>query len=132
LLPSHKRLRDSYNLEQNPDLFLEQGYGLSVGKGAFNTRRSTGSMKSTSISFAVTVTRRAFALDLDPDKKATTEKLLLEDARAILEDIWENNFGITGSPIASFNDWEGIQPVRTESNSFLYITLNIAVEYFIL
>lgn len=134
LLPNHKRLRDSYNLEQNPDDFLKLGWGLSVGGGGVageNSKRFTGCIITTRIFYQLAITRKNFALDLKPDDKAVTDKNLLEDARIVIEDIWKNNFNITGSPIIIFSDFSGISPVKTEKNSYLHVVLNFSAEYFI-
>lgn len=132
LLPNHKRLRDPYNLEQNPDDFLKQGWGLSVGGGGLageNTKRFTGCIVTTRIYYQLAITRKSYALDLDPANKAITDKNLLEDARVIIEDVWKNNFNIEDSPLIEFRDFSGISPVRVDKNSYLYVTMNLGAEY---
>lgn len=131
LLPNHTRLPDSYNIDQNPERFLEKGWGLAIGPGGDPTNRTLGKPRTTSIGMVITVTRKSYALDLVASAKAETDKSLLEDARAIIDDIWQNNFNITGSPIVRFEGFSGVSPVKIEADSFLNISLNIGVEYFV-
>lgn len=129
LLPDHKRLPDGYNIDQNPDTHLAKGWGLAIGPGGFNTNRYVGNRRTTSITYSLSLTRKVYATDLDPVKKSAAEKELLEDLRAIIDDIWLNNFNITGSPLIKFSEFEGISPVKAEKNSYLYVRINIGVEY---
>jgi hypothetical protein len=131
LLPTHLRLPDAYDLDQNPDQYLAKGWGLAVGPGGVNTQRFTGNKRSTEITFRLSITRKVYALDLDPVKKSSAEKDLLEDMRAIIDDIWLNYLGITGSPLVRFADFEGISPVRVDKKSFLSVSINIRVEYIV-
>jgi len=131
LLPNHIRLSDPYNPEQNPERYLEQGWGLALNLGGSNTSRFVTSQKTTNIQYQVIISRKRFALDLDAASKANTDKNLLEDLRVIITDIWDNNFNISGSPLIKFVDYSGINQVKTEKNSYMYVGLNINVEYFI-
>lgn len=130
LLSGHKRLPDAYNPEQNPESYLEKGWGLAIVSGGQNTERFTTSHKSTSIFYRVIISRKRFALDIDPVAKAVADKNLLEDLRAIITDIWENNFNISG-PFIRFQNFDGLNTVKTDKNSYIYVGLNINVEYFI-
>lgn len=131
LLSGHTRLRDSYNIEENPEAFLVKGWGLSIEEGGFNTNRLLGPHRTTNINFGLTITRKRFALDTDPASKANADKNLLEDLRVIIDDIWQNNFNISGSPIIKFTNFTGISQIKTEKNSYLKVKMNIGVEYII-
>lgn len=131
LLPNHTRLRDPYNLDQNPDSFLEQGWGLAIGPGGENSARLVGPKRTTIIQFLLHITRRSYALDMDPVGKATTDKNLLEDLRAIIDDIWLNNFNISGSPLIKFEGFAGVFPVKVDSYSHLALTATVTAEYFV-
>lgn len=129
LLPDHHRLPDAKALDKNPDTFLKQGWGWGLAEGGQNTFRFLSCKLSMGINFTLAITRKSFALELDPVKASQAEKDLLEDLRAILTDIEQNNFNIAGSPLLKLVDFSGVLPVKTESDSYLSIVINVNAEF---
>lgn len=130
LLPNHKRLVNVYALEENPDLYLKQGWGLKIGPGGTNSNRLVGATRTTAIQFSVYLTRQVIARDQDPANKAVADKNLLEDLRVLIDDIHKNNFNFS-DPIVTFNGFSGIDTVRAGEASYLYVSADLTVEYFI-
>lgn len=129
LLSNHVRLTNPYALEENPDILLKQGWGLALGPGGTNTNRLVSKHRTTSVDFQLSITRRVYATDHSATSKANTDKLLLEDARVLIDDIHKNNFNI--STLVSFLDFEGVFPVKADNYSYLALRLNFTLEYFI-
>lgn len=132
LFPSHGRLVDCHQIEKNPDGLLRLGWGLTFNRGGVNTARTIGPTRTTKINFQVLLTRQSYAMQLDPAGKATAEKALLEDLRAIIDSTWSENLGVTTTlPKVDFEDFDGVLTVRTEKSSYVYLIVNISVEFFI-
>lgn len=129
LFPNHHRLGNPYDLEVNPDLTLTQGWGLAVGGGA-NTERYVGCQASVERTFTVIITRRYIARENDADTKATTEKLLLEDLKTLVNDA-ESNYSIDSSTaIIKYVSDSGIEPVRESQENYLHLSVVLTAEYF--
>lgn len=129
LFPNHNRLGNPYDLEVNPDTMLSIGWGLAVGPAA-NTERLVGCQVSLLRELTVYLTRRYHALENDAATKATTEKLLLEDLKTLVNDA-ENNYGIDdASTIIKYVGDGGIEPVRESQENYLHLAVNLTAEYF--
>lgn len=130
LYPSHTRLYNAYVLEDNDDLYLKQGYGIKVGPAAVNTQRSLGKVRSTEVNYTVVFARRMAGRDHDPEPKSDTEQTLLGDVQTLIDDIHENNLNLGETNIA-FVGFSGVETVRPEELKYLFIEVNMTVEYFI-
>lgn len=130
LASGYNRLPYAVDLHKNPDLFLKKGWAFGLSEGGDNTSRLLGAVTTTNLNYTIALTRYNPALELDPVKKSVNEKLLLEDLRAVLVDIWSNNFNMA-SPIIKFVGFTGIQPVRTDNDSYIAMVMKLNVEYFI-
>lgn len=131
LFPSHLRLSNPYAPEENPESVIKQAYGLKVG-AATNTNRNVGCKISISREYSVVFTRKYYANELDASAKASTEKLLLEDARLVENDVEQNVFliGVANNPNIKFISDTGIEFVFAENKPFYKIEVLLLVEYF--
>lgn len=130
LFPTHRRLTDVFDLTHNNEQFLTQGWGLLFGV-ATNTNRHVSKNLSISREITVHLTRRVYARELDPVKKADAEKSLLEDQQILIADLEQDFTLTTGDHIVRFISDTGIFPVHTEKELFIGISSTVTTEYFI-
>lgn len=128
IFPNHHRLTNSFDLTQNNEQFLAQGWGMLFGP-AENTARSVSKILSVRRSVTVHLTRRVVARELDPTGKADADKALLEDFQILIDAIEENFTLETGKYIILYVDDSGITPVHTEKERYIAISANITAEY---
>ena len=89
LYPNKTRIPNPYNIEDNNDNFLIDGFGLIVDSSAvqphefcnFNVERT----------FTVILTREMIATDSDETKYDSVAKLLLEDVYTLQKDFYNVN-----------------------------------------
>lgn len=128
LLPNHTKIPDPYNLENNTSVFLEQGFGMTVG-GQDNSNRMISCKASTDHDFEIKISRKYYSLDSDTTAKDQTQKNLCEDFALLKLNIESDPTLANGGNIR----WTGsssIESVFTEKNYFLSLTGNVSVEYF--
>lgn len=128
LLPNHTRLSNPYQIEQNPDNWLDKGYAIAIGPGT-NTNRKLSCQLSIERTLVITVTRKYFANDTDAARKYTTEKLLEEDQFLIVKSFEKRSPFQTISVRSAFVGDNGIQIVVPD-RPFYMLQSNFVVEYF--
>lgn len=131
-LSTHKKLFDPYQLEENPEHALTQGYGLAIG-GAQNNEDLLSGQISLSRDMSVILTRRLSAYQTDAAQKGVAEKQLLEDLRLIIRATEMNpslNGFIANSSLVSttFIGDEGISQIA--ETSFIQLIANFRIKYF--
>lgn len=124
-LPSHLRLSNPYDLEQNPERFLNQGYGVAFGTGE-NTKQIVDCTLSMRMDIIVSVTRQFVGQETDHDGKATVEKNLFEDQLLVIKDFCNN---ITVGTI-DFNGHGGVEFIVTDKSNFLALRSTFSIIYF--
>lgn len=129
LLPNHKRLPYPYDLENNNEDFLEQGWGIAV-RSSENTNRELCNRKSLRRSYEIILTRKYYSLDHDVTKRADTEKSLLEDAWILYDDFCENLWIASEKGLIQALGDNGIEPVFAAEKPFFTVRINADVELF--
>ncbi len=118
------RLPHSSFLENNAALFLRRGFGVHFGAGV-NTEEVIGCQISIERTFLVSLTKEDVSIDIDPLTTATNQKLLMEDLKLIIDDLYQNTeFNIL------YNNDGGIIPVFEEKKKFFFIEAAFNVTYF--
>lgn len=128
VLSSHIRIADTLFLEKNPELALNQGWGI-IGRGHENTNRDISCKISLAQTFSILVTRKLFVNDFDVGSKATVEKNLFEDRDAIIADI-EADPTLATSVIARYVSTTEPTSIFADQDNFRFIDVSIVVEYF--
>ena len=120
------RISNPYDIEQNKEPFLRQGWGLAIG-GAQNQQLSVCQMTVVR-EFRVTIARELMKLDEDVEAIANVEKQLLEDLRSIVNDFEGNQMLASGAGNLTYLSDNGIQLFRGET-AFLYLeaTFNLRI-----
>jgi hypothetical protein len=128
LLPNHIELPNPYQVDSNPENFLDLGWAVAVGSGE-NSARQTGCSVSIQRTIQVTITRKFIATDIEKVKKFDAVKALLEDAWLVIEDFEYNN-EVNGASRTSYNSDSGIVTVFDNRSDFIKIDLTFSCEYF--
>lgn len=125
VLSGHLRLTNPYDLEQNPERFLNQGYGLAFGAGE-NTKQIIDCMLSMRMDINISITRQFVGQETDAAGKATVEKNLFEDQLLVIKDFC-NNISIG---TIDFNGHNGIEFIVAEKSNFLALRSTFSIIYF--
>ena len=128
ILPNHIRLTNPYDIAQNNERYLKQGWGLGLGP-AVNTRRFNSCQFTTQRDFILSITRQYYARESDVASKATTEKEIFEDLYLVSKDIQKHNTLNDGLYIVTYQGDNGIQSVFSEKDVWLYVQVRITVDY---
>lgn len=129
LYPTGSRLLNPYQVNDNPDLLLQFGYGCSI-QNASSNRRLLSNQLSLTRQFKIVNTRKFFALQTDPASKGVTEKQLMEDQMLVIKD-FEKETTINGTAImTNYVSDSGVRPVSGQTDKFLCVETFFAIDYF--
>lgn len=126
------QLTNPYNIDENPDAALLQGWGLAFGPGE-NTERLLSCSLSLSRSFTVTLTRARFGGDSITENKEEAELALFEDQFLLIKELENDvtlNNNISGITRIVFRSDGGIEDVVTDNDHYVKLTSTFQMEYF--
>lgn len=123
-----QRLSTAYKPEENPDIFLRQGWGIAIGPGV-NTNRFVNCKYSLNREITLVLTRKYEALENDPAGKQATELQLFEDQRVFINQIEQDPTVSDTLTTASYGSDGGIEYVRASTDAFLMLRTVIPTEY---
>ena len=109
VLSNHKRLMNPYELELNDRKLLQQGFGVGFG-GMSNPNNNIGTQVGFDRTIIVAITREAFGREFERDKKASTEKSLINDQLLVVTDLCNQ------IPLLTFAGDDGIEFVFGDEN----------------
>ena len=121
------RLPNPYKPEENPDLYLKQGWGFVFGP-ASNTQRTVCQI-TVERSVTIVLARKVDSLENDAVSKQATELQLLEDQFLLIQDL-EQDSTINGTTM--YTRWVedgGLEYIRSETDKFLMVRTTVAIEY---
>lgn len=125
----YQRLSNAYDVEQNPITLLDQGWGIAAG-GSVNTNRNLCSMVTSTRSWTVVLTRALDATDSDDTLRDTNTKLILEDARTVVNS-FEREVRLDDLNLnCRFISDSGIETISPDDGSILVMRINFEVEAF--
>lgn len=126
-LPTYQKLSNPYTVSDNPDTFLREGYGITIGS-AQQSRITQGSVGvQRTLSFILT--KEVFATESDDATRTSTWLELINEQLAVLK-LFEADFTLGGSVLKiEYNSDEGIQFVQNKSDKFLELKTNVSVLY---
>lgn len=123
------RLSNPYKPEENPDIFLRQGWAIAIGP-ALNTERLLNCRYSVERTITITLTRMYEALENDAINKSSTEVQLLQDQHLLILDL-EQDTTVNGSSVqTTYRTDGGMEYVRGETDRFLMLRSDVTLEYF--
>ena len=129
VLPDHHRLHNPYDLEENDENFLRQGWGIAISSGS-NSNRTFCPKISIQRNYNIIITRQYYALQHDAVAKAVTEKQLLEDQLLLIENLCNNTelSGNTGHVI--FETDGGIERIFGAKDQYMALQTIYRTEIF--
>jgi len=130
-LPNHTLLVNPYSVEENPDVYLNQGVGIGFGTG-LNTNREICPKLYVRRAFFIVITRNYFATDLNRSDKESTEKQLFEDELLVLQELLADVLATLDQAVAKtkFLGDNGIETVFGEKDNFLKVIMQFEFEYY--
>lgn len=120
------RIPEPYELPDNSDSMLRQGWGLKMGPG----RPANGSLACNFHlyrTFTVVLSRECFKLENDGVGKGEVDLALMEDVRTILRDFETNTTLNSGQGVCTYESDNGVTDVRTGDNAFKAVEVNFSV-----
>lgn len=90
IYPTKNQLADGLVMENNADLDIANGYGVSLGDGR-NTERLTSCQFSVSRNVDIILTKEIYASHQDKAAFLAAEKALFEDQYSLLNEIEKND-----------------------------------------
>lgn len=125
----YQRLSNAYDVEQNPVTILDQAWGLAAGPLA-NSNRNLCGVVSTIRTWTVVLTRALDATDSDDTLRDTNTKLILEDARTVVNS-FEREVRLDDLNLnCRFISDGGIETISPDDGSILVMRLIFEVEAF--
>lgn len=123
------KLPHAYAIENNPEIYLKQGYGVGLGAGV-NTKRVFSKTLSISREIILNIVREMTTLDLETTGRETIEKQLFEDLKLVIADVEANSTLNEGQILCSYQSDAGIEYVDGETAEFVLIRAVFLIEYF--
>lgn len=123
-----QQLPNPYKPEENPDIFLKQGWGLAFGS-AENSNRQVNCKYSVARSVTVILCRITDALENDASLKVAADKALFEDQAILINDL-EQDIAVNGTTM--YTRWEtdgGIEYIKGDTDRFLMLRTEFRLEY---
>lgn len=132
ILSTHIELPNPYQIEQNDELALNQGWGVVWGPGQ-NSQRNLSCNLSVNRDIILVLTRQFITNELSHDHQESVEKLLMEDQYLMIKDIeTDPKMGSTDVLKSDYLSDSGIQIISfddPQKNNFLLLETTFQVEY---
>jgi hypothetical protein len=127
-LPAYSRIPNPYALDENTAVLLKRSFGLAIGPGS-NTERYVGCLVTWERVYTISLITQVVNTENDTTGRASIEKGLIEDHRAILLG-FESDSTLGGICIkAVVTDDGGISYIDGQQAKFLAVEISLAVEY---
>lgn len=126
-LPAYAKLSNPYNTADNDEVFLRQGYGVTIGASSKN--RVTTSVIGMQRKFGIVLTAEVFSTKNDDSTKENAHLALANDQLSVIKAI-ELDFSLGGAVLkAEYESDEGIQFVNNKNEKFLELKTIVSVSY---
>lgn len=127
-LPTHQRLNDPYNIDENPEMLLRKGWGIQIDNGA-DVSRCISPEYYIARTFTLVIVRECVAKDSDPSRRETSHLELLEDLHILIaEAVAENTLYQSAVNFKYVSDG-GVQEVFVDDKPYNFIQAQFLVEY---
>ena len=139
VLPEYTELPNPYIPDDNPDIYMKKGYGISIG-AASNTNRVVSKKVSILRDFDFVFVRQINSTETNTGLIKSNAKAIMEDSfkavqrivetKAALEEI-ENNTSLGQVCVkAEFVSDSGLDFIEADTQRFFILTMVVSVEYF--
>jgi len=129
VLPEYTELPNPYIPDDNPDIYMKKGYGISIG-AASNTNRVVSKKVSILRDFDFVFVRQINSTETNTGLIKSNAKAIMEDSFKVLEEI-ENNTSLGQVCVkAEFVSDSGLDFIEADTQRFFILTMVVSVEYF--
>jgi len=129
VLPEYTELPNPYIPDDNPDIYMKKGYGISIG-AASNTNRVVSKKVSILRDFDFVFVRQINSTETNTGLIKSNAKAIMEDSFKVLEEI-ENNTSLSQVCVkAEFVSDSGLDFIEADTQRFFILTMVVSVEYF--
>jgi hypothetical protein len=128
-LTTYNELRDPYDIENNTELFLKNGFAIAVGDGTNEEAQSTSCHRWTRRNFTITLTNKITTTRENKAAIKTLQKDLMEDQETIIQAIYDDST-LSGKVVdCKYVSDTGIQYLDVEQIKYFRIDITIEVLY---
>jgi hypothetical protein len=129
-LPNHKQIPDPYNVDENMERILEQGFGIGFGPGT-NTARLIGCKLSRQVELNLIITRIMSTTRHDLTTLGNIQKALHEDLFLVEKELYKNDPQL-GNIVAKSEllGWVELEPLEGERFKYIRLGSSFLFEYF--
>jgi len=129
VLPEYTELPNPYIPDDNPDIYMKKGYGISIG-AASNTNRVVSKKVSILRDFDFVFVLQINSTETNTGLIKSNAKAIMEDSFKVLEEI-ENNTSLGQVCVkAEFVSDSGLDFIEADTQRFFILTMVVSVEYF--
>lgn len=128
LLPSKTRLPNPYDILENPEILLRNGYGIALADGA-NSNRLVSCKLSVQRTFTIILTKQITTTENNVTQLLDIEKSLYEEHYTLIKAV-EEPITLGGNAAqVRFTDDPGTAFVSAERGKYYILSPNVLVEY---
>lgn len=124
--PTKSELADPYDVENNDDFMLKNGFGIEMG--AASNSYEGGSANILTRTFTFPLTSEVFDLDRSSASRKLIEKSLFEDEITMLKALSSFNLSKEVANVEFLND-NGIVKVTTDKSNYLVLRVAVEIAY---
>ncbi len=129
VLPEYTELPNPYIPDDNPDIYMKKGYGITMG-AASNSNRVVSKKASILRDFDFVFVRQINSTETNTGLIKSNAKAIMEDSFKVLEEI-ENNTSLGQVCVkAEFVSDSGLDFIEADKQRFFILTMVVSVEYF--
>lgn len=129
VLTDYSELPNPYIPDDNPDIYMKKGYGITMG-AASNSNRVVSKKVSISREFDFVFVRQINSTETNTTLIKSNAKQIMEDSFKVLEEI-ESNTSLNQLCVnARFESDSGLDFIEADTQRFFILTMVVSVEYF--
>ena len=129
VLTDYSELPNPYIPDDNPDIYMKKGYGITMGPGA-NSNRVVSKKVSIQRDFDFVFVRQINSTETNTSLIKSEAKAIMEDSFKVLEEI-ESNTSLNQLCVnARFESDSGLDFIEADTQRFFILTMVVSVEYF--
>lgn len=128
--PTRLELKNAYDIRNNIDQQLKNGYGVQF-LGLSNTNEINNGFRVYTREIIVTFTGQIISTEMNTTPKKVVEKKLLEDQKILIEKILTNKNIVSNVVQLEITDDDGIEMVYDEQKNFAMIKTRIDAKFYL-
>lgn len=128
ILPNKRQLRNKFDLTDNDDQFLKDGFSIVVGAG-INNQTLNNYFQSLSRTYTISITERVEGRDRDISKFEIAEKELLAKKEALISGLITYKGADKGYSEIRYESDNGVEAIFGEKKNYLFTSIDFIVTY---